>query len=597
MRTDGSTVTTGAPRARGEQLDYPLPAPIDGSSVGGQACLLVDGTRSAQVLGEAGNPSISLRGAERGSWLEAIPLLSGRVAFGRGTVLGRAALPLAILAILLAGGIFVGLGARHFGGAPIGRRSLVLLGVAGSLWGVAYAVTTPPFQVPDENAHARYAEFIHDQRAVARTSDPTAGKLSDQLYAALVASRASVVQFASDRRPPWTQAEDAALDAQLASLPSGDSTDAFDQASSQPPTYYAIVAAAQTVVGGSSLDRLLVGRLVSALLFGFAIAGAAAFAREAVPRAGGLVVAGAALFASLPITGFIAGGVNPDALLAAVAAWALALTARILRRGPTLRRCVGLGLLVGLGVMAKLTFVGLVPLFLAAAVVLLVRGLRAHTLRRDVPLLAAAVAAACVVAAPYFAWAILSGRGIVFGPPSTAPAFTVSLRQNVTYAIGLFVGEIGPIERLIPNSGPIDVWGDGLVGRLGWLDYGFPRPAVLTIISLWGVLAVGAVIGLVRSARARRGVPVDALVYGVGLVALALVIARAGLVSRLTGAGGFEQARYLFPVAAIGVGGVALALRQLPGARWREWAASAVLVGALAHGVAGYLITVGRYFA
>jgi hypothetical protein len=595
---DGLTATTTGPKQDGRNLVYALPAPIKGDHLTATACVNAAATGKTAVMGSDVRPSVALLGDERGSWLSAIPLLASRAAYARGTVLGGAALWLGILAALAAAGVLIRLASGPMRRTePVGRRTIVLLGLVATLWGGAYAVTTPAFEAPDEMVHLRYAELIHDQFQVPKTTKTPPNGLSPQLGTAIDASRVGGVAFNRAARPPWTGVEDRKLDAQLKALPAGGSHDTFDNASSQPPTYYAIVAAADTIAGGSILDRLLIARLVSALLFGLGIAGAVVFAREAVPRAGGLVVAGGAVLACLPIVGFIGGSVNPDALMVVTCAWSLAVTAMILRRGVTWRRALALGALIGLGIISKVTFAGLLPAFLVAALVVLVRGVRAGETKTTVAQLAGAGALAVAVAGPYVGWAVLSGRGIAFGPPA-APFLPAGPRETVVYAFELFIGQVGPIADRIPGSGPIDIWGAGLVGSLGWVDYGFPLTAALRILDVWGILALLAVAGLVRSVRARRTVPIDFVVYVVAAVGLALLIAHSGLEARHQGASGFEQARYLFPVAAIGVGGVALALRQVTTKyAARDWIAAAVVVAALSHGVAGYLLTIGRYFA
>ncbi|MDO9353474.1 MAG: DUF2142 domain-containing protein, partial [Solirubrobacteraceae bacterium] len=500
------------------------------------------------------------------------------------------------------------LGGRLLGGGALDRRALVLLGLVGTLWGAAYAVTTPPFESPDEITHLRYAQLIVDQHALPQTTLGAPSAPPDWGVAA-ADTRAVVLPFAPWLRPPWSAAEDRSMDRRIAGQPRVRLTDSFDTASSQPPAYYGVVAAAQAITRGSILDRLLIGRLVSALLFGFAITGIAAFVRAAVPSAGGAGVVGVAMVACLPLTGFFAGSLNPDALMTATAAWAFALTATVLRRGLSWRRAIALGGVVGLGVLSKITFTALLPMFVVAALVVLVRSFRERRrtpvdadvdpgpgVGRTALMLAASAAVAVAIAAPYVLWAVLSGRGLVFGPPGgVAPA--LGIRQTITYTVGLFLGEVGPIQERLARSGPIDILGDGLVGRLGWLDYGFPREPMLRILNAWELLAAAALFGIARSARARRAIPVDALVYAVGVAGLMLVIGRAGLSWTLLGLGEFEQARYLFPVAAVGAGGVALALRQVPAGRPRTWIASGVLVAVCVHGVMGYLLTIGRYFA
>ncbi|MDO9355090.1 MAG: hypothetical protein Q7T55_15430, partial [Solirubrobacteraceae bacterium] len=116
LTSEGFSVTSGAPVVRGAQATYPLPSPLVGDRLTGQACFEASRRGPAiRLLGQGTTPEIALLGAGRSSWLSAIPLLGERVAFGRGTVLGRGALPLALLWVALAGGLLILLGGGLLG--------------------------------------------------------------------------------------------------------------------------------------------------------------------------------------------------------------------------------------------------------------------------------------------------------------------------------------------------------------------------------------------------------------------------------------------------------------------------------------------------
>jgi len=91
--------------------------------------------------------------------------------------------------------------------------------------------------------------------------------------------------------------------------------------------------------------------------------------RELFPDQPEMALGAAGLAAFIPEFLFISGAVNDDngaALWGALALWAMM---RILQKGPTTRRCAGLGLALGLGWLSKLTVVSLV---LTAGLTLLV---------------------------------------------------------------------------------------------------------------------------------------------------------------------------------------------------------------------------------
>lgn len=84
-------------------------------------------------------------------------------------------------------------------------------------------------------------------------------------------------------------------------------------------------------------------------------------ARELLPGRETLWLTAAALVAFNPMFLFISTSVHDDVLANLVAAAVLYVTARLLVRGPTVRQAVALGLLLGLGILTKLTCLLIVP--------------------------------------------------------------------------------------------------------------------------------------------------------------------------------------------------------------------------------------------
>jgi len=83
--------------------------------------------------------------------------------------------------------------------------------------------------------------------------------------------------------------------------------------------------------------------------------------REVFPHRPEMGLGGAGLAAFIPQFLFISGAVNDDngaALFGALALWAMV---RILRKGPSTWRCIGLGGALGLGLLSKLTVIALLP--------------------------------------------------------------------------------------------------------------------------------------------------------------------------------------------------------------------------------------------
>lgn len=587
----GAPITLQAPRrVDGGRAIYRLPRAVTATTLGGRLCLQ-GGPPRAAVAGTTGTPSVDLLGAERGSWIEALPLLSERAGFAR-AVFGRAALPVALLC-LLGAWVLVVRAAPRSAHAPVDRSAVRVVFLVAALVGTSFAVTTPALEAPDEMVHLHYVDLLRDQQSVPRSIER--GPLSPQLDELVGASRVGEVAFQPSHRPPWTAAEDAALRARLDALPSGGVQDSFTNASSQPPGYYAVGALLTSVIGGNELDRLLVVRLLSVLLMAFAIAGGVVFARAAVPSAGGLVLVGGLMAATTPLVAFIGASVNPDSAYAAATAWMLAGIATILRQGLTMRRALWVGAAIGLGLASKLTFLPMLAVATAAALVILVREVRARRLRGAVAPMGGAALLAAALGAPFLLWAQFGGRGLVFGAAGDPVGTPASMRELISYAIELYVGQVGPIRDRIPGSGP-DIFIGGLSGRLGWLDYGPSDAWGDAFMWLWLALLALALVGVARAFARRRSSVLEFTLWVIAVVPLLLAIASSGFYSRSTGAIGFEQARYLLPLMAIAIAGIGLAVRQLP-TRVHAWAAAGLCTVGLLHGTTLWLMTVGRYFA
>ncbi len=576
---------------RGTRVMYRLPREVPTTRAGASICFTVSAPRTA-LLGSDPVVAVDLLGEERGSWLSAIPLLAERASFGRG-FLGGAAPILALLCIAGAWVLVVRTAPRSLD-APVDRAAIRRVGLVGVLMASAFAITTPPLQAPDEMVHLHYVELLRSTQAVPQSIEQ--GPLSPEIQALEGGAQVAQVAFQPSHRPPWTELQERQLEAGVAAAPTGKAQDVFTNASAQPPGFYAAAAVVTGITGGDIVDRLLIIRLLNALLAGLAVAGTVVFARAAVPSAGGLVLTGGLMFACLPILGFIGGSVSPDMSYTAAAAWALAGIATILRSGLTMRRALWVAVATGLGMLCKLTFLPLLPAILLGALIAVIREVRAGRGRAAVRPALAATALAAAIGLPYLLWAVLGGRGLVFGPsdPNAVPvAFT--FRELVSYAVELFVGQVGPIRDRIPGSGPF-IFLDGLTGRLGWLDYSLSMPWVTAFTRLWVVLAVLAAIGVLRAFRRRWSALLEFALWTLALVPLLLTIAKAGLEARLAGSTGFEQARYLFPAAGIAVAGIGLAVRQLP-QRVAPWVAAALCTIGLLQGTTLWLVTIGRYFA
>ena len=114
-------------------------------------------------------------------------------------------------------------------------------------------------------------------------------------------------------------------------------------------------------------------RVWSTLLQSLTVVGTYALARRAFPDRPGVPLLATAIVAFNPQFLFVASGVNNDNLVTPMATWGLYLVLRLWQDGLSVRRALGLGFVIGLAGLSKLSGWLLVPLALG---VILLRALR-----------------------------------------------------------------------------------------------------------------------------------------------------------------------------------------------------------------------------
>jgi len=449
-----------------------------------------------------------------------------------------------------------------------------------ALLGCSWALLTPLFQAPDENAHFAYAQYLAETVALPGDSDRRFS--SEEQRRATQATEADALAGNSNARAPWVpgaydrwralQARDPAL--------RGDGGGP-NPASPYPPAYYALGAVAYGAgSGGDVFTRVLAMRLVSVALLLVTVLGSWLLAGEFFgPGRPELRLATAGTAGLLPMAGFVSGSVTPDALLFASWTLALWLAVRMARVGLTARTGVALGVVVAVALLTKTTSYALVaPALLGLAFGAWRRPSAGSALTRALPV--AAVAA--LMLAPFAAWVLLasadgraSGTALVGTQSGGGPAEFLSYVWQFYLPRLPFLTEYAPDLR--PN-GLYDVWVTTGWAAFGWLEVRFPDWVYAVLAAVTGAVALLALISLARHRRrvAWPGVAVLLLV----LVALALGVHWTEYRLFEDGGQNFAQGRYLLPLAAVAglVVAQAIALLRSPGLRR---GALAVWLGAL----------------
>jgi 4-amino-4-deoxy-L-arabinose transferase-like glycosyltransferase len=467
--------------------------------------------------------------------------------------------------------------------------------------GLAWSLITPPFEVPDENAHYAYVQQVAERGTVPRQVLPE-GKLSPAQDTMLGAVLFYQIVGEAQNPAPMSQLQQRAVEKaeheRLSTRGSGDALSATDN----PPLYYALEAIPYKLASsGSVLDRLAAMRVLSALMGALTVLLVYLFLMELLPGRRWAWSTGALVAAFQPLFGFMSGGVNNDNLLYLMAAGVLWALARTFRRGLTPANGALIGGFLGAGIVTKLTLLGFIP---AVALGILLALRRAWPTDRTRALRGAAWAVG-LAAAPVLAYLALNrlawNRGAIpggIGAVSAAPGVVLkfNFREELSHIWQLFLPPIGMRHQF--SYLPLwKTWFKGFFGRLGWLDYKFPYHFYVGALVVSVAVVLVAVGELVRRRRAFARRVAEFVVYA---LALAGVCVEVGVESyremiQSGGVGQFEQARYLLPLLCLYAAIAALAAR-FGGRRWGPAIGATLVVFAIGHDIFAQVITISRYY-
>ena len=473
---------------------------------------------------------------------------------------------------------------------------------------VIWSVIIPPFMVPDEITNFGYAQYLAET-GKAPPQTPGAVQFSPQEYEALQQTGFYTVIGSQFNRGVFTTADQAALRSGLAASnqplgPGGAST-----ATNQPPLYYALEAVPYWLSPSNNiLTRLVFMRVLSALMAAGTVLAVFLFLRELMPGTRWAWTVGALIVAFQPMFAFIGGGVNGDNLLYLASALTFLAIARAWRRGLSTGRAAAIGGVLAVGMLAKLTFLALVPGAGLAVLALTWRARPAGT-RRALTMLGTAVAVAAVPVGIYLlANATVWGRGSALagglssvtsasGPISGGSAGGAGWHAYADYMWELFLPRLPFMNHIyFPTGWPLWwLWLNGSIGHFGWLDYTFPNWVYADFRWLVYALAGLAVIGVWRLRRQIRpliGLFACFTAMAAGLMAVIGYLSAQAAFSQQPF---FPQARYLFPLLALYGLAIVLATKALP-RRWAPILGALLVALALAHNLFAETLTISRYY-
>ncbi|MDW8267650.1 MAG: glycosyltransferase family 39 protein [Anaerolineae bacterium] len=382
---------------------------------------------------------------------------------------------------------------------------------------VGYALVQPLGEAPDEADHYAYARYLALERALPVGPTVTQGK-HPPLYHGLVALLAG-----------WTGMD---FDF-LRSNP-----DAFPPGPDKPPNFFVHTTLEDFPWRDGAL-AMRIGRFLSVVLGAVTLWATWRLAGEVFPEQPAVAALAAGFLAGLPGFLYIAGAMNNDNAAGALGGLALFLMVGSVRQGFGPGRAAVLGVVFGLGLLAKVGTLALWPLAALAVVgEAWARGAGFRAWRRWAPRAAAHLALAwglgLLIAAPW-----LLRNHLLYGDPFGWALVRATVDQRTA--------PLGPADLVWLARGVFGYfWGRfGAIGQVR-----LPAWAYRAALGFSLFVLVGIVLALRRRPPTDRGQAVGLLMVG-----LAPVLSWVGLVQYSTIALGTDQARLLWPaVAAIAVG-------------------------------------------
>lgn len=486
---------------------------------------------------------------------------------------------------------------------PDRRRLALVVGALGFGFAAVWAHVTPTFDAPDETEHFAYVQSLAERGKTLERVPTGRPTWSSDEAAVAIATRVTEGAETADGKPPWAARDERVYDRIARGVPRDDGGGFAAAGSSHSPLFYALGVGPYDLGRTDSIfGAITATRLVSALLGGIVAACAVLIVLEIAPRRRRLAAAAGLAVAFQPMFAFMAGSVNNDMGVNALAAVVTYLLVRLLRRGFTLPLALALGLAVGLTPLMKATGFALYP---AAALGVALAVLR-H--RRDwrawLPGVIVAILAYAVVWEVWGHVASSLDRG-TFGTPNgqrPGEGFPALDQKGgaFVYAWEVFFPRLPTMAEHFSQSWPaFDIYGLRGWGAFGWYALKWPSHTVYWVIMVGlAALAVLGLVALVRRRRVwtRRHVPEVLVLATVILGVLAVMI---GAYYSPVPQGDLLpiQGRYVFPaITALAVcfAGAAHATSR----RWGEALVAGLSTAVVCFGVASlWLVLGGFYFA
>lgn len=474
-------------------------------------------------------------------------------------------------------------------------RAAWICALAAILNAVCWSLVTPPFEVTDEPSHYAYVKQLAETGSLPTSNSE---QFSPEEAVALIGLHYRDVRDQPQHHTIGSESEqrELALNLGVESRNSGAGSPAAGVAKSQPPLYYALEAIPYGLAGGTALDRLQLMRFTSALFAGLTAMFGFLFVREVLPRERWAWTIGGLGIALMPLLGFMSGAVNPDSLLYAVSTASFFCLARAFKRGFGIREAASIGVLIAIGFLTKLNFIGLVPGIVLGLIVLSIRAVRSESNRSALRRLALAIGIGFSPVALYVGVNALSHHApLGLASEAIQEALPRSFFAQINYIWQLYLprlpGTVNDFPGLFTTR---QIWFDGYVGLYGWLDTTFPAWVYNIAPIPAGVIAVLCANALFHSRCALRSRAPEIATYAAMTLGTLVLIGGASY-HHFPIYEDEAEPRYLLPMLALLGAVLALAARGA-GRRWGPAAGTLIVVLFLAHDIFSQLLVVGRYY-
>ena len=477
--------------------------------------------------------------------------------------------------------------------------SLRLILVVAALQSLAWNLSLPAFQGPDESAHFGYTQHLAETGSIP-SSTTGHGSNSSEVGAALSSLGLSSLIGDLEARPAWSSADLALWHRVEEHLPSGSRGNGGgpNAIAKNPPLYYALMAVPyRAFVWLPLLKRLFVLRLFNALCYLATVALTWMLAGELFGPMHWKQTLAAGVVALEPQLAFMSAAINPDNLLIATCSAFLLAAVRLVRRGPSVQRVATAALLCAAAILTHGRGLVTVPVL---AVALVVTWLRWRPPRR-VTLRGGAIGGAVVGAAVLVEYAIArSGGGSLYGGQATLlNSSPFSIGRFASYAWQFFLPKLSFMApRVGPDYGYRQVFIDTFYATFGSLEVTFKPPVYDLLRALSGIGLGGFVVACVVRRHALIRAWAEVLVMlsmVVTLIFFLLYVAFQALLAN-GGTDPLVVGRYLLPMVSLFGVAVAFTLSALP-RPVNAVLAAVVLSGATVLALGGIGITAARFYA